>query len=141
MTQPQPTRTDHDRFCRTEGWQPLRDTRDASGVRHITYELALPDGRILRTRVSRPPEHSGYGPSLWKHVLGEQLQVSEAEFRACVDEGVQPDRGVPQPAAEALPPALVYLLINRVGLAESKVKALSKEQAVARVTRYWFEEA
>ncbi|MDR7302739.1 cytotoxic translational repressor of toxin-antitoxin stability system [Haloactinomyces albus] len=139
MTHSNPTRTDHERFCRTEGWQPLRDVRTGSGTRHTTYELALPDGRVLRTRISHPPERDTYGPALWKHVLDDQLRVSEAEFRACVDEGVLPDRGVPRSAAEALPPALVYLLINRVGLPESEVKALSKEQAVARVNQYWFE--
>ncbi|RCW40041.1 hypothetical protein DFQ14_113124 [Halopolyspora algeriensis] len=140
MNRPQPTRTDHERFCRAEGWQPLRDVRTGAGTRHVTYELALPDGRVLRTRISHPPQGgTHYGPALWQHILADQLQVSETEFRACVDEGVLPDRGVPRSVAEALPPVLVYLLINRVGLSESEVKALSKEQAVARVNQYWFE--
>ena len=85
-----PTRQDHERFCATEGWTLVRD---------VTYELGLPDGGVLRTRISHPPDRSAYGPSLWSHVLRDQLDVSEQEFWACVRDGTRPARGVPDPAA------------------------------------------
>jgi hypothetical protein len=139
VTWPQPTRQDHEKSCGIEGWQPVRDARGRTGTHYVTYELHLPDGRILRTRISHPADRSGYGPSIWSHILRDQLQVSEAEFWSCVRDGVKPDRGVPEPPPEALPADLVYLLITRVGLAESDVATMTKDEAVARLQRYWIE--
>jgi hypothetical protein len=139
MSWPQSTRQDHERFCDVEGWKPVRDARGRTGTHHVTYEFALPDGRILRTRISHPVDRSTYGPSLWSHILRDQLQVSAPEFWSCVRDGVRPDRGMPEPPAEALPADLAHLLINRVGLSESEVAAMSKAEAVERINRYWTE--
>ncbi|MDP4507159.1 cytotoxic translational repressor of toxin-antitoxin stability system [Nonomuraea turcica] len=139
MTWPQPTRDDHDRFCQIEGWRPVRNARGRTGTHHVTYELNLPDGRILRTRISHPVDRSTYGPSIWGHILRDQLQVDEATFWACVKNGALPDRGAPQPPSNALPADLVHLLISRVGLDETEVAAMSKEDAVARLQKYWAE--
>lgn len=139
MSWPRATRQDHERFCDVEGWKPVRDARGRTGTHHVTYEVALPDGRILRTRISHPVDRSTYGPSLWSHILRDQLQVSEPELWSCVRDGVKPDRGMPEPPAEALPADLAYLLMNRVGLSESEVAAMSKAEAVERLNRYWTE--
>jgi hypothetical protein len=117
----------------------VRDACGRTGTHHVTYELDLADGRILRTRISHPVDRSGYGPSLWGHILRDQLQVSEHQFWACVQGGVLPDRGSPMAPAEGLPADLVYLLISRVGLDESEVAGMSKDEAVARMQRYWTE--
>lgn len=137
MTWPQATRQDHERFCRVEGWRPVRDARGRTGLHHVTYELDLPDGRILRTRISHPVGRDTYGQGIWSHILRDQLEVSEDEFWNCVRDGVKPDRGVPQPPTEALPADLVHLLIARVGLADEEVAAMSKAEAVARLQQYW----
>jgi len=139
VTWPQPTRQDHDKFCGIEGWQPVRDARGRAGTHHVTYELHLPDGRILRTRISHPVDRSSYGPSIWNHILRDQLQVSEAEFWSCVQDGIRPDRGVPEPPPQALPADLVHLLLTRVGLTESEVAIMTKDDAVARLQLYWTE--
>ncbi|MEV4107061.1 cytotoxic translational repressor of toxin-antitoxin stability system [Nonomuraea sp. NPDC049695] len=141
MTWPQPAREDHERFCQIEGWRSVRNARGGAGNHHVTYELDLPDGRILRTRISHPPDRSIYGRSMWDHILRDQLQVDEATFWACVKDGAPPDRGTPEPPPNALPADLVHLLIARVGLAEAEVAAMSKEDAVARLQRYWTEGA
>jgi len=141
MTWPQPTRQDHEKFCRVEGWVRVRDARGRTGTHHVTYELILKDGRILRTRISHPVDRSTYGPSIWGHILRDQLCVSEAEFWACVRDATRPDRGQPGPPAQALPADLVYLLVNRVGLAESEVAAMKTDEAMARLRRYWTEGA
>ncbi|MPZ26178.1 MAG: cytotoxic translational repressor of toxin-antitoxin stability system [Micromonosporaceae bacterium] len=141
MSWPQPTRQDHEKFCDVEGWKPVRDAHGRSGSHHVTYELALPDGRILRTRISHPVDRSTYGPSLWGHILRDQLQVSEPEFWSCVRDGAKPDRGVPEAPTGSLPADLVYLLINRVGLNDTEVAAMSKAEAVERLNRYWTEGA
>jgi hypothetical protein len=134
---PEPTRKDHEAFCATEGWQRVRDARGRTGTHHVTYELVLSDGRILRTRISHPVDRSGYGPSLWSHILRDQLQVTEAEFWTTVRENKKPYRGAPEQPEAALPADLVRLLISRVGLSEAEVAAMSREQAVARLQQYW----
>lgn len=73
VTWPAPTRADHDAFCRLEGWTPVRDALGRTGTHHITYELRLPDGQVLRTRVSHPPNRQTYGARLWAHILRDQL--------------------------------------------------------------------
>lgn len=139
MSHPAPTRKDHDAFCRTEGWRVVRDARGRSGTHHVTYELDLPDGRVLCTRISHPPDRTGYGRSRWWHILRDQLHVSEQEFWACARDGVRPDRGAPTMPSDALPAELVHLLIAKVGLPESEVAAMSKDEAIARLQRFWTE--
>jgi hypothetical protein len=138
VTWPQPTREDHERFCQTEGWRPVRTARGRTGT-HVTCELDLPDGRILRTRISHPVDRSTYGRSIWGHILRDQLQMDEASFWACVQEKVVPDRRMPTPPPEALPADLVHLLISRAGLDEREVAAMTKEEAIARLHRYWID--
>lgn len=137
MTWPQLTRQMHEKFCRVESWTPVRDARGRTGTHHVTYELVLPNGHVLRTRISHAVDRTSYGPSIWGHILHDQLEVNEAEFWACVRDGLKPDRGEPKVPTEALPADLVYLLINRVGLDEASVATLTKEEAVARVNQYW----
>ena len=134
---PAPTRSAHQRFCQIEGWRLVRDARGRTGTHHVTYELALPDGRILRTRISHPPDRTGYGPALWGHILRDQLQASEAEFWTCVDGGVRPARGQPEVPAEALPAEVAHLLIERVGLPESDVARMGRAEAIERLNRFW----
>ena len=140
MTWPSPTRKDHETFCQVEEWRLVRDARGRTGTHHVTYELGLADGRILRTRISHPVDRSDYGPSKWKHILRDQLEVNESQFWACVHDGVKPDRGMPQPPVAALPADLVHLLISRAGVSESEVAGMTKDEAIARLHRYWAED-
>ena len=137
MTWPAPTRSDHETFCRTEGWVPVRDSQGRTGTHHVTYELRLHDGRILRTRISHPPDRTTYGKSIWSHIPRDQIDVSEAEFWACVQDRVKPDRGEPQIPAEALPADLVHLLITRLDLRETEIAKMSRAEAIARMQEYW----
>lgn len=139
MTWPQPTRQFHEKFCQVENWTPVRNARGRTGTHHVTYELGLTDGRILRTRISHPVDRTTYGPSIWSHMLHDQLEVVDADFWRCVHEGVKPNRGEPEMPAEALPAELVHLLINRVGIDEAAVAAMTKDEAVARLNQYWAE--
>jgi hypothetical protein len=123
-----PTPRDHDRFCQVEGWIGVREGA------HVTYELGLPDGRVLRTRVST---RATYGPDLWSHILTDELNVDETAFWACVKEGERPDRGVARPRPDALPVDLVHLLLSRVGLTEAAVAGLTRKEAIARLDVYW----
>ena len=101
MTWPQPDRENHDRFCRAEKWERVRDARGRTGTHHVTYELTLHDGRILRTRISHPVDRTAYGAAMWRHILRDQLDVTEDEFWACAQHGELPDRGAPEPPSES----------------------------------------
>jgi hypothetical protein len=137
VTWPAPTREAHEAFCKTEGWQQVRSARGRTGTHHVIYELQLHDGRILRTRISHPVNRDAYGPQIWSHILRDQLDVDQATFWACVQDGTKPDRGAPQPPAGALPADLVHLLLTGVHLSEAEVAAMSKDQAIARMQQYW----
>jgi hypothetical protein len=78
-----------------------------------------------------------YGLGIWSHILKDQLDVDQATFWACVQDGTKPNRGAPQPPAGALPADLVHLLLTRVRLSEAEVAAMSKDQAIARMQQYW----
>ncbi|MEV4310880.1 cytotoxic translational repressor of toxin-antitoxin stability system [Actinocrispum sp. NPDC049592] len=125
----EPTPADHDRFCQAEGWTEVR----GAGPR-VTYELGLPDGRVLRTRISDRP---AYGPDLWQHILHDELEVDQKAFWSCVKDGEKPDRGIPQARPDALPLDLVYLLIHRLGLPKSTIATLTRKEAITHLTTYW----
>lgn len=133
------SRRDHDRFCKTEGWDEIRNARGGKVGHHITYELRLPDGPILRTRVSRPADNTAYGPAMWKHILTDQLDVTEAEFWACVRDKQLPDRGATahEPPAKALPASLVHQLIHVAGIPENEVASMSLECAIEVMAAHW----
>jgi hypothetical protein len=134
----QATRRDHEAFCRREGWDVVRNARGGTGSHHLTFELGLPSGEILRTRISHPVNRTTYGPSIWSHILGTQLQVDEAQFWACVDDKVIPHRiGAPKAPEQAIPAAVVFQLINAVGIPEHEVMLMTREQAIARLNDHW----
>jgi hypothetical protein len=134
---PNPTRSDLDKFCQTEGWTPVRDSRGRTGTHHVTYEFGLPDGSTLRTRISHSPDRTDIGPALWSHILRDQLRVTEAEFWSCVKDGTRPRRAGNVETRESLPAELAYLLIHRVGLSDDKVAEMSRDEAVVRLDEYW----
>lgn len=132
------TRRDHNRFCQAEGWSEVRNARGKEVAHHITYELNLPDGHVLRTRVSRPADATTYGASLWKHILTDQLQVGEGEFWDCVSGGVRPDRGAAAgPAPAALPASLAYQLIHEAGVPEDEVARMTLQRATELMGEHW----
>jgi hypothetical protein len=133
------TRREHRRFCEIEGWTLVRDARGKSVRHHLTYELPLADGTVLRTRISRPANHDQYGPGLWSHILSTQLAVTAAQFWECLRSGQAPDRpGSSRPEGrEPIPAQVAYHLLHTVGLSDDEVAGLTREQAVARLNEYW----
>jgi hypothetical protein len=128
---PQPTRAAHEQFVVRGGWRAVPSTH---------HELDLPDGRVLRTRISRPPDKTTYGPRMWAHILRDQLDVTSAEFWACVRDGVAPNRvpdDAPDELDEAIPVEVVELLIGRVGLTRRDLIGMSRGEAISRLNEYW----
>lgn len=141
MKYPPATRQDHERFCVVEGWAPRPSARGKK-THHVNYELNLPDGRILYTRVSHPVDRSGYGASLWSHILRDQLDVSADDFWACVNDGRLPDRGqLPERQSEALPVGVVTTLVNVFHIPEADVRAMTKAEAIQRLAQGYADQA
>jgi hypothetical protein len=130
-----PTRKDHRQFCAVEGWAEVTDARGRSVGHHVTLELRLPDTTVLRTRISRPLNTDTYGPSLFSHILRDQLCVTLDEFWACVD-GTPPGRAQPPPPVPSLPASLVHQLLQ-LGIPESEVAAMSRDEAITRMQAHW----
>lgn len=138
MSWPTPTRQDHLRFCEIEGWSAVRSSKGKTGTHHDTYELILESGDVLRTRISRPPDRTNYGQSIWKHILRDQLRVSEAEFWECLETGNPPQRGaIEEPEKEPIPTGVVWNLVNRVGISEEEVAAMNRDEAIERLNQFW----
>lgn len=135
---PTPTRKDHQAFCLIEQWTEVRNTRGKTS-HHITYELPLPDGTVLRTRISRPPGRKTYGKAIWSHILRDQLVVSEQEFWECVRDRVLPARSRPTPERETTPAGVISQLLSH-GVPESEIRDMSRAEAIDRLTRIWSEE-
>ena len=133
------SRRDHQRFCEIEDWAEVRNARGKPTRHHITYELLRPDGRILRTRISRPANTEAYGPSMWGHILTDQLDVTENEFWACVDDRTPPVRARPASGSpeNALPLSLARQLVDVLHLTSEEIGALSLEEAIARMQEFW----
>jgi hypothetical protein len=133
------TRREHVRFCEVEGWRQVQSARDRTNKHHITFELPLDDGRILRTRISRPPNNESYGKALWSHILRDQLCVTQGEFWSCVDDGNVPIRStaIPVPPSAALPAGLAHQLVHILQLSSAEVAKLSLAEALDLLNDHW----
>ncbi len=129
---PAATREDHDDFCLVEKWTLVRGASGQPVRHHRTYELALRDGRILRTRISKPVDKSIYAAGMWNHILRTQLMVAPEEFWLCVRGKKIPHRGAPTIATvkDALPLYLLRALVE-VGVDEQHCLALTPAEATA----------
>jgi len=133
------TRREHVRFCEVEDWRAVQSARDRTNKHHITFELPLDDGRIFRTRISRPSNNESYGKALWAHIVRDQLCVTQGEFWKFVDDGVVPVRSssVPLPPPAALPAGLAHQLVHVLALSTKEVAALSLDDAIALMNEHW----
>ena len=138
MTSHAASRREHQRFCQIEEWTEVRNARGKPTEHHITYELELGDGRILRTRISRPANTDTYGKGMWSHILDDQLHVTEAQFWECVDNRRPPQRtAAAAPEGAVLPASLAYQLVNTLHLSSDEIALLTLEQAVEKMNQHW----
>lgn len=133
---PPADRDAHRSFCVIEGWEERPSARGRRGQDHVKYELRLDDGRVLLTRISHPVDRSTYSRSMWTHILRDQLDVTEDEFWACVNDRAVPSRGrQPQPGP-SLPAWLVRSLLD-AGLPAEEIAAMDEARAKERIARIW----
>lgn len=127
---PAATREDHDDFCVTEQWRLVRGASGQPVRHHRTYELALWDGQILRTRISKPVDRSTYSTGMWTHILRTQLVVAAESFWACVRDKILPDRGAPETVTQKDPlPLYLVRALSELGVDESESLALTASEA------------
>ncbi|SEB56013.1 hypothetical protein SAMN04489806_1106 [Paramicrobacterium humi] len=127
---PPGTKKDLDAFCEIEGWVLVRTARAQKIRHHKTWELTLWNGDILRTRISRPVNGETYSQALWKHILRDQLQVTEDEFWACVKDSVKPDRGEPEaPRPKKSVPLFLVKQLTGLGVPEDEILELDAKGA------------
>jgi hypothetical protein len=140
---PAPDRERHDDFCVFERWEIVHGSSGKPVQHHRTYELVIPSGDILRTRISKPIDRTTYSASMWSAILRDQLKVTNDEFWDCVQNKALPDRGgtVAAPNPKALPLHLLNELIERVGMTPEDAIALTLEEALQRMNDYWTEAA
>jgi len=116
-------------YVENDGWTEERNRarRRAKVGDHWRYSKEQPDGSTLRTKVSHSVRDE-IGPSLFGHILRDQLHVDEATFWAVVHGRTKPEEP-PPPAPTAIPGWLVERLIVTVGLPEDEVRSMGAEDA------------
>ena len=118
-------------YVERDGWTLERNhaRRRSTTGDHWRYSKEQPTGSTLRTKVSHSVRDV-IGPSLFGHILRDQLHVDETTFWAVVRGRTAPDVAVA--ATTPLPPGwLVQRLIVTVGMSEDDVRTLSAENASA----------
>ena len=135
---PQPEYDDLRRFCELDGWEELPRVRGGTGD-HRRYRKVLPDGTILRTKVSH-----GRGeirdPGLWRRIWHEQLGLaSEDVFWRALSERRPVDRGGASPVAPTGPsiPGWVVAGLLRAGVKEADLRGLTADEARRRLEEIW----
>ena len=118
-------------YVERDGWILERNhaRRRSTTGDHWRYSKEQPDGSTLRTKVSHSVRDE-IGPSLFGHILRDQLHVDETAFWAIVHGRTAPDMAAPA-ATPLVPGWLVQCLIVTVGMSEDDVRALSEEDATA----------
>lgn len=134
---PPATRVDHETFCTTEGWAERKRATGKRGSHHVNYEVALPDGSVLYTRISHPVDRTDYGPSIWAHILRDQLDVTAEEFWDCVNHQVVPNRGHTPEVTDAIPLGVIRALTQEARIPEVEVHAMTKAEAIARLGEFY----
>jgi len=135
-----PTYAEHRRFCEVDNWQDKDAVSKKKAGDHYRYVKSLPSGRSLFTRVSRG-KGQYRNPDLWRHILRDQLEVTEAEFWVAVEKGTPPSRPSDEPErpeGEAIPLSLVNALRYVAQLPEREIASMTRA-AAERAWQEWQE--
>ena len=129
----------HRVFVETEGW-----TRGKPGTGHDNYLFTPvnPDVAVLRTGISHGAASTEYfDPKMRTKIVYEQLQVTEEEFWACVNNGQPPERrsdgysvglrGRENPPPPPQNPGLLQQLRDEFSVTASDVVGMSNKELAA----------
>lgn len=121
---------------RDGGWEEIPNL--ARGRRrvgdHWRFRKTLPDGSVLRTKVSHALGDE-IGPDLLRHIVRDQLQTTMAHFRDVVaGRATKPAEDARQ--SEPVPGWLVRRLTHTAGIPEDEVRRMSSDEARGRWERF-----
>lgn len=124
-------------FVEHDGWTEEPNLARGRGRTsdHRRYRKDLPDGTSLRTKVSHSLRDE-IGIDLFKHILRDQLRVTEDRFWDVVRGGATEVVEALPPQAATIPGWLVQRLIVTVGLGEDEVRAMTVDEARAAWEAY-----
>lgn len=118
---------------RDGGWEEVPNL--ARGRRrvgdHWRYRKTLPDGTVLRTKVSHALGDE-IGRDLLAHIVRDQLRTTMEHFSDVVAGRSTSEAAASEPQVEPIPGWLVVRLIHTAGLPEAEVRGMSAEDARAR---------
>ena len=122
---------------RDGGWEEIPNL--ARGRRRVgdywRYRKTLPDGNVLRTKVSHALGDE-IGPDLLSHIVRDQLHTTVERFRDVLA-GRATDEGAPaDERGEPIPGWLITRLLYTVGVPEAEVRQMSPDEARARWERF-----
>lgn len=119
-------------FVEHDGWteEPNLARGRAQTGDHWRSRKDRPDGTSLRTKVSHSLRDE-IGIDLFKHILRDQLQVTEDRFWDVVRGGVTEVADAPPRQAATIPGWLVQRLILTAGLRDADVRAMTVDEAHA----------
>jgi len=116
-------------YVRRDGWidEPNLVRGRARTGDHRRFRKEGADGSILRTKVPHGFRDE-IGEDLFRHILRDQLRVTEEQFWAIVRGGdTLPD--TPRAVAATVPAWLVERLLFTVGLSEDEIRAMTPDEA------------
>lgn len=119
------------RFCEVDHWESKAAKAGKKRRDHDRFFKTLSDGSVLRTKASRG--NNEIGSDLARHILRDQLRVTETQFWKAIDEGnppVRADEDAQPPQRPTLPGWLVVALVHKVGLPEQTVAGMSEDAAL-----------
>lgn len=124
-------------FVEHDGWteEPNLVRGRAQTGDHWRYRKDLPDGTSLRTKVSHGLRDE-IGIDLFKHILRDQLRVTEDRFWDVVRGGATDVADAPPPQAATIPGWLVHRLIFTVALGDDEIRAMTVDEAHATREAY-----
>lgn len=102
---------------------------------HWRYRKTLPDGTVLRTKVSHALGEE-IGADLFSHILRDQLRTTMEHFRDVLAGRATNEEAASEDRPEPIPGWLVTRLLYTVGLPEGDMRQMTAEEARARWEAY-----
>lgn len=102
---------------------------------HRRYRKTLPDGSVLRTKVSHALGDE-FGPDLFSHILRAQLRTTMEHFRDVLAGRSAGEATASADRPEPIPGWLITRLLYTVGVPEADVRQMTADEARARWEAY-----
>jgi hypothetical protein len=102
---------------------------------HWRYRKTLPDGTVLRTKVSHALGDE-IGPDLFSHILRDQLSTTMEHFRDVLAGRATDEEAAGEDRPQPIPGWLVTRLLYTVGVPETEVREMTADEARARWEAY-----